>query len=288
MRVIVLGATSSLGVHVLKRLAARRHDGFTLVAQGRDRARLLPLRALADCRSCDIEDAAGLHALLEGATHVASCVPISYGAQILAALPQSLTRLAAIGSTRVYSRYPTAFDHERAAGKAILLESGRPVIVLEPTMIYGGHREINLRRLAAIIRRFPVLPLPGGGRALVQPVFVEDVARATEEALFRPLAPGAIIVAGAEPLAYAALVRAVAAVNSRRVIVLPLPISAALWIAKLARAVPGLPHIRDDELLRTSEDRAFDIADMRALLGVEPLPLADGLSRAFAQPAESA
>ena len=37
-------------------------------------------------------------------------------------------------------------------------------------MIYGAEGEDNVRRLAALLRRLPVVPLPEGGRALVQPI----------------------------------------------------------------------------------------------------------------------
>ncbi len=36
--------------------------------------------------------------------------------------------------------------------------------MLHPTMIYGAQGEDNVQRLARLLRRLPVVPLPGGGR----------------------------------------------------------------------------------------------------------------------------
>ena len=45
--------------------------------------------------------------------------------------------------------------------------------------------------------------------------------------------------------------------------------------------MPGLPRIRTDELRRLTEHKAFDIRDMRRTLGVDPIPLSEGLRMLF-------
>ena len=64
------------------------------------------------------------------------------------------------------------------AGEAAFLASGRSGVMLHPTMIYGAQGEDNVQRLAALLRRLPIVPLPGGGKALVQPIHQDDVTRA--------------------------------------------------------------------------------------------------------------
>ena len=51
----------------------------------------------------------------------------------------------------------------------------RPGVLLHPTMIYGAEGEDNVQRLAAVLRRLPIIPLPAGGSALVQPIHQSDV-----------------------------------------------------------------------------------------------------------------
>ena len=55
--------------------------------------------------------------------------------------------------------------------------------MLHPTMIYGAEGEDNVRRLEALMRRLPNVPLPAGGRSLVQPIHQSDVTRAILAAL---------------------------------------------------------------------------------------------------------
>lgn len=53
-------------------------------------------------------------------------------------------------------------------------------------------------------------------------------------------------------------------------------------LAPLSRLVPGMPVVTAAEIRRLTEDKAFDIGPMRTMLGVQPMPLAEGLARTFA------
>ena len=93
------------------------------------------------------------------------------------------------------------------------------------------------------------------------------------------------MIAGPAPLAYADFVRAVAAaagLPAPRIVAVPAFLLRVL--APLTRLLPGLPTVRGAELRRLLEDKAFDIAPMRATLGIDPIPLRDGLARTFAPP----
>ena len=101
---------------------------------------------------------------------------------VLAAAPAD-ARFVFLGSTRKFTRWPDAHGNGVLAGEAAFLASGRPGVMLHPTMIYGAQGEDNVQRLAALLRRLPFVPLPGGGTALVQPIHQDDVTRAIRAAL---------------------------------------------------------------------------------------------------------
>jgi uncharacterized protein YbjT (DUF2867 family) len=152
-----------------------------------------------------------------------------------------------------------------------------------PTMIYGAEGEDNVRRLAALMRRLPVLPLPDGGLSLVQPIHQSDVTRSILAVLARDWSgPRALIIAGPEPVTYADFARAVAraaGLGAPRTISAPAGLLIAL--ASAACRIPGLPKIGAAEIRRLLEDKAFDIGPMRDELGVTPMPLAEGLALTF-------
>ena len=233
----------------------------------------------------DLTDAPTLRTTLAGATRIVSCAHARHAATILAAAPPEAA-FVFLGSTRKFTQWPDDHANGVLAGEAAFLASGRPGVILHPTMIYGAQGENNVQRLAALLPFLPMVPLPKGGRALVQPIFQEDVTRSIRAALARTWgSPTSIVIAGPEPIPYAAFVRAITgAAGLRPRPVLPVPLSPLLLAARVLGLVPGLPRIGTDELRRLTEHKAFDITDMRRTLGVEPVPLTQGLRAMFVTP----
>ncbi|MHA1566629.1 MAG: NAD(P)H-binding protein, partial [Alphaproteobacteria bacterium] len=206
-------------------------------------------------------------------------------APLLAALPGRVSRLVLMGSTRKFTR----FNDERAqavlAGEEAYLASGRPGVMVHPTMIYGVGAENNIERVASIIRRFGVVPLPHGGRSLIQPIHLDDVVRALEAALAESgTSVTSLVLAGHQAVPYAELIRAVGRAIARPVKILPVPASALLGLSWVTGFVPGVPTISPGEVRRLLEDKDFDITEMVRRFGFEPFSLDAGLARSFAAP----
>lgn len=273
----VIGASGRSGAALCRSLLA---DGVPVVPVVRDPGRWDATGLAGPARKADLAGA-GLGDALADATRIVSCAHARHIPAILAAAPPGAT-LVALGSTRKFTRWPDDHGNGVLLGERALLASGRPGVILHPTMIYGAAGEDNVRRLAALMRRLPALPLPGGGRALVQPIHQSDVTRAIRAALaHRWTEPDAVVIAGPDPLPYADFARAVAAaagLATPRVVSVPARLLLAL--SPLTR-MPGLPRIRATEIRRLLEDKAFSIVEMRSRLGIDPIPLDRGLAFTF-------
>jgi uncharacterized protein YbjT (DUF2867 family) len=275
----VIGAAGRSGVALVRSLLAER---IPVTAVVRDEARWLATGLKCPHRIADLTEPPTLRGALMEAERVVSVAHARHIPEILAAAKRA-KRFVFLGSTRKFSRWPDEHGQGVTAGEASFLASGRHGVILHPTMIYGAAGEDNVQRLAALLRRLPVVPLPGGGRALVQPIHQDDVTKALRAALGVAWeGPHSMVIAGPESVAYADFVRAVAAAAGLappRMASAPLaPLIAA---ARLARAVPGLPKVRDAELRRLLEDKAFAIDEMERALQVHPIGLAEGLARTF-------
>ncbi len=275
--IALIGASGRSGAALARALAAR---GAPFRAVVRDAAKWRAVGEGAPHAVADLTDAGCLREALRGATCVVSCAHARHAAAILAATDAPLVLM---GSTRKHSRWPDPHGDGVRAGEAALFAAARPGVILHPAMIYGAEGEDNVQRLAALMRRLPVLPLPGGGRSLVQPIHQSDVTRALLAALDRGWeGPHALDIAGPAPLAYRAFCTAVAraaGLSPRPVLPVPLaPLLAALPLANLL-----LPRrVGADEIRRLTEDKAFDTAPMRRELGFEPISLDEGLKLTFA------
>jgi nucleoside-diphosphate-sugar epimerase len=282
----LVGATGRSGAALGRALAAA---GMAFIPVARNAAAWASLGLPGALREADLRDAAALKRALAGADRIVSTVHARWATALLAAAEPGAA-FVLMGSTRRFSQWPDAHGDGVRAGEAAFRASGRRGVMLHPTMIYGAQGEDNVRRLAALVARLPVAPLPGGGRALVQPIHQDDVTRCLIAAVTRDWeAAETVIIAGPTPLPYRDFLRAVAgAAGLRTPPILPIPALLLRLLAPLTRIVPGLPRIGADEVRRLTEDKAFDIAAMRNLLGVEPMPLERGLALTFAPPHISA
>jgi nucleoside-diphosphate-sugar epimerase len=273
----IIGASGRSGAALCRSLLG---DGLAPVPVVRSAARWATTGLPGTARLADLEDGAALGRALAGATHVVSCAHARHASAILAAGPSDAA-FVFLGSTRKFTRWPDTHGNGVLAGEAAFLASGRAGVMLHPTMIYGAQGEDNVQRLAALLRRLPVVPLPGGGRALVQPIHQDDLTLCLRAALRRPWPRSAsLVVAGPEAVSYAAFVRAVAAAAGLRPPrFVSVPGTALRLAASITSAMPLLPRVRPDEMRRLMEDKAFDIGPMRWELGVEPVSLAEGLER---------
>jgi uncharacterized protein YbjT (DUF2867 family) len=273
----VVGASGRTGRRLVARLLDQGHE---VVAVGRDAERMRALPDAAERRLADLRDGAALDAALAGARTVISCAPPRHIAQLLAHVPATLARLVVIGSTRKFTRYPDRIAREVWDGEAAWRAADVPGVLLHPTMIYGGEGTSVVQRLSSLIRLLRVVPLPEGGRYLVQPVHVDDLVSALIAAATRPDLPrAAIVVAGPEPMRFADLVRTCGAAIGRPAVVVPVPLRVALGLTRVLALLPERLRVTPDEVRRLTEDKAFEIDDMRRHLGVEPMPFRDGISQ---------
>ncbi len=146
-------------------------------------------------------------------------------------------------------------------------------------MIYGAVGDRNLSRLLLRLSRAAVLPVPGTGTCLHQPVHVGDVAAAVLAALERPAAIGSLYdVAGPEPVPFTELLRTCARAVGSRTRLVPVPLAPLVTLARGYERLSRHPRIRAEQLLRLAEDKAFPIDAAIRDLGYAPRPFADGIT----------
>ena len=278
--ITVIGASGRSGTALCRSLLA---DAVSYVPVVRNAARWAATGLPGAPLVADLTDSS-LSIALAAATRVVSCAHARHIPAILAAAALA-RRFVFLGSTRKFTRWPDAHGNGVLTGEAAFLASGRSGVLLHPTMIYGAEGENNVQRLAALLRRLPVIPLPGGGRALVQPIHQSDVTRCLRAALEVDWAgPHSMVIAGPKAVTYLEFVRAVAAAAGLRAPwTVPVP-AAVLHALTPVTALPGLPRIRGDEVRRLMEDKAFSIDAMRRALDIDPISMTAGLAMTFEGP----
>ena len=278
-RIVIFGATGRLG----RLLVAKFHDaGHGVLSVGRVANTLAALPG--ESAVFDLTGFSSGKDLVRPGDIVINSVHARFTQPILHLCPRGIERLIVIGSTRYLTRFADrAADEVREAARA-LRACELPWVLLHPTMIYGAAGESNVQRMAQLIARFHIVPLPGGGRALIQPIHVADVAEAVLRASGLPEALGkAIHLAGPQAIPYRDFLCAIAGASGSWVRVLPLPLAPMMAAAAMTRLIPGVATIKDAEVLRLQEDKAVELSQMQQILKLIPRPLHEGLAETFAR-----
>jgi uncharacterized protein YbjT (DUF2867 family) len=286
MRLLVTGGSGFLGRYVLREASRRGHE---TVALSRSPAAAQTVAGWgAQPVAGDLDDVGHLYRVFATAhcEALVNLASLGFGhapAVVAAASEAGIGRAVFVSTTAVTTTLAAPAKRVRLAAEQRIRASALKWTILRPTMIYGAPGDRNLSRLLAVLHRAPLLPVPGGGHHLQQPVHVADVADAVLSAVERPSTAGATYdIAGPQPLTLAELLRTSARAVASRTRFVPVPLTPMVAMVRGYERLSPHPRIRAEQLLRLAEHKAYVIDSAARDLGFNPRPFAAGI-RAEAQ-----
>ena len=319
MHYLVTGATGFVGGHVVDRLL---EQGATVRALVLPSEPSEPLRRRGvEVDVGDLTEGTDLAGLVDGVDVVIHCagivgltgtpeamrkVNLEGTVWLLAACnTTSLARFVFMSSSVIYGSASSPVTEDRsaqpvgpyaeskwAAEQAIWryhAEHGLPAVVLRPAIIYGPGDRLTWPRLERALRR-RVLPLPDGGKRILDLVYVSDVVEALLAAASRPEAVGhAYNITDGEIHSYRDILLAYEQASGRRPRILPIPSKALMGtLQRLFRMmqtlrVPGNWERQSGRLRGLNLDIHYAIdAARRDLAYVPRVGLQEGVRRTMA------
>jgi len=282
VKALVIGATGFTGRRVAAGLVNAGHDVRCLVRPASDRSALegTPVEFVVG----DLDDTSSLIRGLEGRDALMYVASMGFGhvpGTIRAMEEAGVGRGVFFSTTAIFTTLPARSRAPRLAAEDEIRNSRLDWTILRPTMIYGGPGDRNVERIFAAVERWPILPAVGGAGRKIQPVLVDDLARAAVRSLHERRAIGRCYeLAGREPVRFAEFVRAAAAAVSRRVMLVPVPAAVAVAAAEVMECLMSPPIVRAEQVRRLLEDKDFDISAAVRDLDYRPAGIEEGLARA--------
>ena len=284
--ILLTGATGTIGTPLLRRLVAANEPVRCLVREPR---RLGPERVRVQIALGDLGNPASFRNAMRGVdtvVHLAAAIRDQPGASIEELDAVATLRLVRAAERAGVKRFlffsaigaslhsPARFFRAKALAEEAVEEADLETTVFAPSIVYSpGDPWITLLDR---LTRLPVAPVSGGGDALYQPIWADDVADCVMGALHGSNGNGRYELAGPEALTYDGIVKTTlrASGRRRRLLHVPLPVvRASLWVAK-AFAGPSVFATWDEaELMELSMTTPNGTADAESL-GVKPLPMA--------------
>jgi NADH dehydrogenase len=288
--VAVFGGSGFLGRHVVRALAKRGYRVRVAVRRPELAGHLQPMGRVGQIHAvqANLRYPESVKAATRDADVVISLVGILFergrqrfdavmtaGAQTVAqaakAVAAPLIHVSAIGADENSNSH---YARAKAQAERLVLSAQDRAIIVRPSIIFGPEDDF-FNRFAALARMSPALPLVGGGRTRMQPVFAGDVAEAIAKAVDGDLRPGATYeLGGPDVRTFKELMQFVLATTQRRRALIPVPFALMKLQALVLQFLPKPPITPDQvELLKRDNIVSEDAKrDGRTLEGIGITP----------------
>jgi NADH dehydrogenase len=199
--------------------------------------------------------------------HVAGAAAVAHAAA--AAGVESLIHVSAIGADPASA---SAYGRSKGEGEGAVRAAFPKATILRPSIVFG-QEDAFLNRFAAMIAKFPVVPVLRAP-AKFQPVFVADVADAIAAAIRTPeaFAGQTCELGGPDVITMGELVRWLAKTIGRDPKIVEIPDSLGAMIAR-GGALPGAPITWDQWQMLQTDNVVAPGAMGLAAFGVAATPL---------------
>ncbi|MFM2276459.1 MAG: hypothetical protein RL211_2331 [Pseudomonadota bacterium] len=192
-RILVLGGSGFVGRHFCEKagqLNAAFNTRLTVPSRRVAGAKHIQPLPWVDLVEADVHDGASLMRLVAGHDAVVNLVAILHGTEaafshvhvellqklVRACQATGVQRIVHVSALGAAANAPSLYQRSKAAGEAVLTNSGLDVTILRPSVVFGADDQF-LNLFAKLQSVFPVMPLAGTDTRF-QPVWVEDVAQA--------------------------------------------------------------------------------------------------------------
>ena len=176
----------------------------------------------------------------------------------------------------------SAYAKTKAEGEAAVRQAFPSATILRPSVIFGPEDDF-FNRFAAMAQMMPALPLIGGGKTRLQPVYVGDVATAVARSLDQSAAGKLYELGGPQIATMHEIMAYVLAVTGRKRLLVPLPFPLAKVIgfgSEITSALslgllPSVFQVTRDQIELLRQDNVVSaeaVAEHRALpdFGITP------------------
>lgn len=290
--VTIYGGSGFVGRYIARRMAKAGWRVRVAVRHPNEAMFVKPYGAVGQVEPvlCNVRDDLSVAAVMQGADAVVNCVGIlsetrrnkfdsiqheAAGRVARLASEDGIASLVHLSSLGADKDGLSEASRTKALGEEAVQEYFPSAVILRPSVIFGTE-DTFLNKFASMARFGPILPI-AGGNAKFQPVYVDDVAAAVENAILTESA-GTFELGGAEVMSLREIVEAMLGVVHRRRLVINMPFFLAgiiAWALDLCQSVTlGLIHnslLTRDQLKRLRSDNVVS-SDAKGLsdLGIEP------------------
>lgn len=278
MKILITGGTGFTGRRVLSLLTGKGQIRC-LVRQGRTTTDIEKLKY--EVAYGDLGNLESIKRAIEGCEGLINIASMGFGhvpGIVKCAEKAGIRRAVFVSTTAIFTQLNARSKSVRREAEDYVMRSNLEWTILRPTMIYGAPDDRNMIRLLSFIKRWRVMPIPGSGKRLQQPVHVDDVAKAVVESFFaQQTIRKSYNISGRQSLDFNKIVDTAAGSLGIKVYKIHVPFTLIKTCFKIYEFLVSNPRLKEEQLLRLNEDKAFGYEQACKDFGYSPRSFQEGI-----------
>ena len=151
-------------------------------------------------------------------------------------------------------------------------------LILRSSAIYGKGSDVILGKVLNQVKKNKFILIPGNGKSLMQPIYVEDVAEYIVNGINYD-AKGVYTIAGSSKIAFDSFIDTAAGILKVKRIKIHLPLWIILPVVSIMGKIFKNPAIKPSQIRNLNTSRAYDISKAIKDLKHTPFSIEKGLKR---------
>lgn len=284
--------SGGVGVMGQRLIAGLRERGETVRALDRPGTQLKDV----DLRHVDVSDAGTLAGVFDGAETVYHLAAILIARDpavfervntcgtrnmVEAAAAAGVKHFIFISSASVVYPFTTAYSLSKREGERIVREQKQMQwTIVRPTLAYNEFGGEEFRMFSDFLTKYPIVPFIGRGKALKNPVHVDDIMQGLLAIAGNPKTYGKTYAfSGGEEIEIGKLARLILQHHHMRKFIFPIPAWICRLLAEFFERTMKKPPITRNVVAGLTQDANLDHSLATADLGYNPIGIREGLRK---------
>lgn len=187
---------------------------------------------------------------------------------------KNLTHISTAGVISVVQDY---YSTTKAAGEKLVRTSKIPHTVLRPPMLYGCFEKKHIGYLAEVLDRTPLLPIPGNGKYIRQPIYAKDFCKVILKLIETKPERQVYNIIGKEKIYFIDTLKNLIKAKKQKRILLTTPIPIFLLMLRLYTLITGKKPYHESQLKALMSGDIFASDDWEKKFNVKYTPFKEGI-----------
>ncbi len=297
-KIIITGAAGLVGQNVVPMLVK---EGYHVVAIDRNPnlALLQRLNPSVKCIKADVsqhgpweDECKGADIMAQLHAQIASRMRESFvqsnieGVKNVLALckKHKIKNLIHISSSVVISVAKDEYTRTKRIGEQLVRKSRIPHTILRPPIMYGLFDSKHLGWITRFMEKMPIVPVPGSGNYIRQPLYVKDLCRVIVALTKRKPKNETWNIIGYERITYINLLRMIAQARGWWRLFMPIPLPIFALLLRIYGWITGKPMFTPEQMKALVAGDLFPVEPWDKEFGVAYTPFDQGIRETWHSP----